>query len=65
MSASVALAAVAVAIFAVGGALPWAQALFAALVAVAVAATFPSRRAFARPAPLVVLLGACVALCVL
>jgi O-antigen ligase len=52
-----ALAAVAVSIFAVGGALRWSQAVVAILVAVAVATTIVSQRGLGRLSPLVVLLG--------
>ena len=50
-------AAVAVAIFAVGGVLRWTQAVVALLVAIAFAFTISSRRALARLSPLVALLG--------
>lgn len=50
------LAAVAVSVLAVGGVLRWSQAIVAILAAVAIGATALSRRSFARPSPLVLLL---------
>jgi O-antigen ligase/tetratricopeptide (TPR) repeat protein len=58
VSAVGALAAVAVAIFAVGGVPRWAQAIVAVLVAISVASSGISKRGFTRVSPLVALLGA-------
>src|SRR6266542_575794 len=57
------LAAVAVAIFAVGGVLRWTQAVVAVLVALALAGVWISSRSPARLSPLVVLLGTAAGLC--
>jgi O-antigen ligase len=57
------LAAVAFAIFAVGGVLRWTQAVVALLVAVSLVGVLVSRRALGRPSPLVVMLGIAIALC--
>lgn len=50
------------AVFAVGGAFPWTQAVVAALLAIALAAQLTSRRQLDRISPLVVLLGLATAL---
>jgi O-antigen ligase len=52
-----AVAAVVTAIFAIGGAVRWAQALTAAFAALAIAPQILSRRAFARMSPLTVILA--------
>ncbi len=57
VSNGVGLLAIAVAIFAVGGALRWVQALVAALVAIALCPVVLSRRVFDRPSPLVALIA--------
>ncbi|MBP9208243.1 MAG: O-antigen ligase family protein [Kofleriaceae bacterium] len=57
--------AVAIAIFAVGGAHRWTVAAVAAVAGAAAAVTLPSRRVFARRNPLLVLLALGAGLCVL
>lgn len=59
------LAAIAVSVLAVGGVLRWSQAVVALLVAIAVATTAFSRRAFARTSPLVALLLAAIGLTII
>src|SRR3990167_7240980 len=61
-AAAAGLAATSVAIFAVGGAFRWAQALVAAVLAIALAAIFRSRRVAARVSPLIATLGVAAAL---
>ncbi len=56
-SAAVGCAALAVAVFAVGGSLRWVQAIVAVLVALALIPLLVSRRAFARVPPLLAVLG--------
>lgn len=55
-TASLGAAALGVAIFAIGGAHRWAQALVAGLVALALVPVVTSRRAITRPSPILVLL---------
>jgi O-antigen ligase len=62
ISTRVGAVALAVAIFAIGGASRWAQALVAITVAFAIAPIVRSRRTFARISPLVALLGVAIAL---
>ncbi|MBA3454755.1 MAG: O-antigen ligase family protein, partial [Deltaproteobacteria bacterium] len=57
VSAGLGLLAIAVAIFAVGGALRWAQAVVAMLVALGLCPLVLSRRVFDRPSPLLALIA--------
>lgn len=57
LAAALLAAALATAIFAIGGATRWAQALTAAVAALALVPTFTSRRVIESRSPLVVLLG--------
>jgi O-antigen ligase len=65
LTAIAGLAAVAFAIFAVGGVLRWTQAVVAVLVAISLSGIWISRRGLARPSPLIVLLGIAIALCLI
>ena len=56
------LAAIAVSIFAVGGVPRWAQAIAALCVALAIAATLPSRRGLRRASPLIIVITISIAI---
>jgi hypothetical protein len=63
-SAAIGCAALVVAVFAMGGAQRWAQAVVAALAALALIPLLTSRRDFSRVSPLLAVLGAGAVLCV-
>jgi len=65
VSAGIGAAAIGVAIFAIGGATRWAQALVAIVVAAALAPIFGSKRVFARKSPLLVMAALALALVLL